>query len=102
MNKKTALITGASSGMDKEFASYHASQGGNLVLVARNKERLDQLREELEKEYQVHVLIIDKNLSLADAPKDIYNKVKARNIEIDYLINNAGFGGRGILKRNLC
>lgn len=95
MDKKTALVTGASSGMGKEFARLHASLGGNLVIIARNKERLHQLKVELEKEYHVQVWVIEKDLSLDDAPKEIYDEVKSNNIEIDYLINNAGFGGRG-------
>lgn len=95
MQNITALITGASSGIGKEFARIHASKGGNLVIVARRKELLDELKSEIEEEYGVDVSVIVKDLSDINAPMEIYNEVKSLGIEIDYLINNAGFGGRG-------
>lgn len=95
MSKKVALITGASSGMGREFARIHAAKGGDLVVVARREKRLIQLKEELEKEYHVQVKVIVKDLSEQNAPIEIYNEVKEAGIEVDYLINDAGFGGRG-------
>ncbi len=89
---KTALITGASGGIGYELAKIHAEHGGNLVLVARNKEKLDKLKNELEEKHGVVVHTIQKDLSLHGAAYDIYNKVNDLNIEIDYLINNAGHG----------
>ncbi len=96
MEIKIALITGASSGIGRALARFHASQGGNLVIVARNKQRLNQLKAEIEKENHVKVMTIAKDLSLANAPQEIYDEVKANGIEIDYLINDAGLGGRGM------
>lgn len=93
--KKTALITGASSGIGKEFAKIHAKTGGNLVIVARSKDKLLALKEALEKEYKIHVSVIEKDLTEKDAAKEVFNFVKYSKIEIDYLINNAGFGGIG-------
>lgn len=93
--RKTALITGASSGIGKELAHIHAEKGGNLVIIARDKERLEKLKKELEEKYSVKVKVIAKDLSDTDSPKEIYNEVKEACIEIDYLINNAGFGGIG-------
>ncbi|QTE22293.1 SDR family NAD(P)-dependent oxidoreductase [Polaribacter cellanae] len=93
--KKTALITGASSGIGKEFAKIHAKTGGNLVIVARSKDKLLSLKEDLEKEYGIHVSVIEKDLTEKNAAQEIYNFVKYSKIEIDYLINNAGFGGIG-------
>lgn len=87
-----ALITGASSGIGKELAIIHASNKGDLVLVARRVEALDELKERLEKQHGVSVEVIGKDLSTYGAPKELYNEVKAKNIEIEYLINNAGFG----------
>lgn len=95
MNKKVALITGASSGIGREFARIHASRGGNLVIIARSEDKLRELKEELEKKYQVNVKIIVKDLTSPQASQEIYNEVKEAGIKIDYLINNAGFGGRG-------
>ncbi|MDX1284022.1 MAG: SDR family oxidoreductase, partial [Draconibacterium sp.] len=93
--KNVALITGASTGIGKEFANIHAEKGGDLIIVARRLEKLEELKTELEKKHSVKVLVIAKDLSLAEAPKEIYDEVKAAGIEVEYLINNAGFGGRG-------
>ena len=92
---KTALITGASSGIGKEFAQIHAEKGGDVVIVARSKEKLLQLKEELESKYQITVHVIAKDLSKAGAATEVYSEVKNLGIEVDYLINNAGFGGVG-------
>ena len=92
---KTALITGASSGLGREFAEIHAKTGGNLVVVARSKDKLLALKETLEKKYNIHVSVIEKDLTDKNAAQEIYNFVKFSKIEIDYLINNAGFGGVG-------
>jgi short-subunit dehydrogenase len=94
-DKKVALITGASSGIGRELARIHAEKGGDLVIVAKRKDELDKLKSELEKKHSVKVMVIAKDLTKPDAPKEIYDKVKKAGIEIDYLINNAGFGGRG-------
>jgi len=93
---KTALITGASSGLGKEFARIHASKGDNVVLIARSKEKLETLKVELEKLYGVSVYVIVKDLSEQYAPKAVYNELKVQNIQVDYLINNAGFGDFGL------
>ncbi|MDR3653303.1 MAG: SDR family oxidoreductase [Paludibacter sp.] len=93
---KTALITGASSGLGKEFALIHASKGDNLVLVARSKEKLDTLKLELEKQFGISVYVIGKDLSDQYAPKAIFEELKVQKIQIDYLVNNAGFGDFGL------
>jgi short-subunit dehydrogenase len=92
---KTALITGASSGIGKELAIIHAQRGGNLVLVARRVEKLNELKLDIEKQYNVKVKVISKDLTQLNAPQEIYNEVKEKGIQVDYLINNAGFGGHG-------
>ena len=56
---------------------------------------LDELKQELEEQYKVKVTVIARDLTQAEAPKDIYNETKDLGIEVEYLINNAGFGGRG-------
>jgi uncharacterized protein len=93
---KTALITGASSGLGKEFARIHASKGGDLVLVARSKDKLEALKSDLQKQYGVSIYVIVKDLSDQYAPKAIYDELKGKKIQIDYLINNAGFGDFGL------
>jgi uncharacterized protein len=92
----TALITGASNGIGLELAKVHASKGDNLVLVARNKTRLDELKAELESKYKVSVYNIGKDLSAANSAQEVYDETKKQNIQIDYLINNAGFGDFGM------
>jgi short-subunit dehydrogenase len=89
---KTALITGASGGIGYELAKIHAAHGGNLVLVARNREKLEQVKNELEEKHGVVVYTFPKDLSMHGSAYEIYNKVNDLNIEIDYLINNAGHG----------
>lgn len=96
MSRKVALITGASSGIGRELAKIHASKGGDLVVIARRENKLIELKNELEKKYNINVKTIAKDLSLPEAPTEIYNEVKKSGIKIDYLINNAGFGGRGL------
>jgi short-subunit dehydrogenase len=91
----TALITGASNGIGLELAKIHASKGDNLVLVARNITKLNQIKTELESQYKISVHIIGKDLSLPNAPQEVYDELKHKNIVIDYLINNAGFGDYG-------
>lgn len=92
---KTALITGASSGIGAEFARIHAKTGGDLIIIARRAEKLRQLKSELESAHDVTVHTLVKDLNDEDAPQDIFDWVQTNNIEVDYLINNAGFGGRG-------
>ena len=93
--KKMALITGASSGIGKELAKIQAEKGGDMVLIARSKDKLEALKSELEEKHSVQVEIMARDLTDPHAPKLIYDEVKAAGIQIDYLINNAGFGGHG-------
>ena len=92
----TALITGASNGIGLELAKVHASKGGDLVLVARNKAKLDEVKTELERQYKVKVYTIGKDLSAHNSAKEVYDETTKQNIQIDYLINNAGFGDFGM------
>ncbi len=93
--KKTALITGGSSGIGKEFAHIHAEKGGDLVIVARSIKKLDELKAELESKYKINVFVIEKDLTAKDAAREVYQTVVNAGISVDYLINNAGFGGIG-------
>ena len=92
---KLALIIGASSGLGKEYARYHASKGGDAIIVARSEDKLNELKEELEKQYGVNVHIIVQDLGLYDAAETVYNQVNEMGLTVDYLINNAGLGGQG-------
>lgn len=86
----TALITGASSGMGRDMARYLAGKGYDLILVARRLDRLNELKDELR---QVRVTVIQKDLSKEENCFALYDEVKDYNV--DFLINNAGFGAYG-------
>lgn len=96
VERKTALVTGASSGIGAELARIHAEHGGDLVVVARRTERLDELKTELERTHGIAVHVLPKDLTQADAPQQIHDELHSRGVQIDYLINNAGFGNRGL------
>jgi len=100
--KKIALITGASSGIGRELAHIHAATGGDLILVARSTQKLNELKIELESKYNVAAVVVTKDLTAPNAAQELYDEVKSLDIEVDYLINNAGFGGIGkFLERKL-
>lgn len=86
---ETALITGASAGIGEEFARQLARRGSDLILVARRKDRLEKLAEEVPT--TAHVIECDLGSEAAKLP----DKVAKLGVEVDLLINNAGFGTRG-------
>jgi len=89
---KTALITGASAGIGFEFAKLFAKEKYNLVITARNEAKLNKLADELKNNHNVNVKVLPKDLSKQNAGKEIFDELKNKNINIDILINNAGFG----------
>ncbi len=90
-----ALITGASGGIGRELARVHAAKGGDLVIVARREEALDELQRELESTHGVRVVTIAADLSQPESPQRVFASVTEQGIETELLINNAGFGGHG-------
>lgn len=88
-----ALITGASSGIGREMAIYLSENGYDLILVARSKEKLEELQSKL----QTKVKIIVMDLSSEQKIKELY--VLCKNDDIDILINNAGFGDCGFFSK---
>lgn len=91
----TALITGASAGLGVQFARLFAKDKISLVLVARRDDRLRQLKTELEASFDIEVDIIAADLTLPDSIERVLEFLKNREIEIEYLVNNAGFGQTG-------
>ncbi len=89
---KCALITGASSGIGYELAKLFAKDGKNLVIVARNRDNLEKVKAEIESEYKTIVKLLAKDLSNPKAPQEIFYELERESIEIDVLVNNAGFG----------
>ncbi len=98
--KKVALITGASSGLGEEFARLHAQDGDNLVLVARSEDKLTALKRELEEKHGIEVLVIAKDLSKENSGKEVYEQLQRASIQVEYLLNNAGFGHLGAFAEN--
>jgi len=96
MAKKTVLITGASRGIGRELAFVFAENNCNVVLVARSSIELAQLKHHLEAEYDISAHTIVKDMSLPQAPVEVFAELKRSNIDIDYLVNNAGFGDYGL------
>ncbi len=90
-----ALVTGASSGIGLELARLHASRGGDLVLVARSRDKLAQLKGELEGRHGGRVTVMARDLSKPGAARQVFEAVRDAGLEVDYLVNNAGFGGAG-------
>jgi short-subunit dehydrogenase len=92
---KTTLITGASSGIGESFARKLAARGDNVLLVARSEETLASLCSELGRAHGVSAQYIALDLSEREAPKQLFGEVRARGLEIELLVNNAGFGVMG-------
>ncbi|MEM9006441.1 MAG: SDR family oxidoreductase [Cyanobacteria bacterium P01_F01_bin.86] len=91
----TALVTGASSGIGTELARLHASKKEDVVLVARREQALNDLKSELENTYGIKAMVIVADLAQSDAAAAIFAATEAAGIQVDILINNAGFGGHG-------
>jgi len=89
----TALVTGASSGIGREFARYHASKGGDLIVTARREDSLNTLKAELENAHDIKVTVIAQDLGSAEQAEELYQRVTNAGLQVDILINNAGFGG---------
>lgn len=95
MKKKTALITGASGGIGLELASLFAKAGHDLLLVARNADRLKEISAQLQKEHGITAHILPLDLAQPDAPNELFQHCERSSIAVDFLINNAGFGVHG-------
>ncbi len=92
--KKTALITGASAGLGRGFAKRFAADGHDTVLVARRRDRLEALASELESS-GVRATVLAEDLTDPEAPGRIFGALAERGIDVEFLVNNAGFGSTG-------
>lgn len=95
MNMKNVLITGASSGIGLEMAKIFAAEKCNLALVARSRDKLEQLAVELRKQHGIGVRVLTADLSDPQSPKAIFETLTAEGFTVDVLVNNAGFGDCG-------
>jgi len=92
---KVTLITGASSGIGEAFARRLAEEKHNLVLVSRNQNKLHELCDELMLKHGISAHYIAIDLSESDGPKRVFQETSKHEMEVDLLINNAGFGSMG-------
>ena len=90
MKGKTALITGATSGIGKALSYSLASKGVSLILTGRRKARLEEIKKDLEKKYKVKVLALSFDISKKDKTLSVLEKNKSDLSKVDYLVNNAG------------
>jgi len=93
----TALITGASDGIGLELARIHAAAGDDLILVARRLDRLEALRKEIltSSPHKLDIHCYGLDLSIPASIENLYRSTSASGLQVDYLINNAGFGTHG-------
>ncbi|MCD9026762.1 SDR family NAD(P)-dependent oxidoreductase [Luteimonas sp. BDR2-5] len=92
---KWALVTGASGGLGAAFAALLAEQGLNLVLAARNRDKLDALAAELRSRHGVDVVSHSVDMTLAGAAPELHRAIMTQGIALDILVNNAGQGLQG-------
>lgn len=90
------LITGASSGIGFELASVFAKNNHNLILVARSTAKLESLKVEIEKNYQVAAEIITLDLAKQNSAEELFEAVRKKKLHVDILVNNAGFGDHSL------
>lgn len=95
MSRGYVLITGASEGLGLAFARIFARESYDLVLVARNNSRLDAIAMELRKSYKIDVRTLSKDLSLSGSADEIKAAMDTQQVEVEILVNNAGFGVHG-------
>lgn len=93
--RHTALITGASAGIGAAFARVFAENGFDVILTARREDMLVTLANEIESRYGVSAYVIPDDLSDPAAPQRLYDEIAARGLDVDALVNNAGYGVRG-------
>jgi len=92
---KWAVVTGASAGIGKAFCSELAAGGTNLVLVARRRDRLSELAATLSAKHSIKTEICPADLAQNLGPEEVFAFTQGKGIEVDLLINNAGFGAYG-------
>jgi len=91
-SKPWALVTGASAGIGREFCRQLAGKGYHLVLVARRRDRLQAVADELKESFGTQSVMIVADLSQSQASEAIVRRIEEEDITVEYLVNNAGYG----------
>jgi hypothetical protein len=93
---KTALITGASGGIGYELSKELAAKGFDVIVVARSKDKLEQVAAEITQKYKVKAHVVVQDLERPAAAQELYDKIQGLGLTVDALVNNAGFGTYGL------
>lgn len=93
--KSISIITGATSGIGYELAKIHASKGFNLLLVSRSESELQKIQYNFQQQFKVEIHFLALDLSRLNAAQTVFEYVENNRWQVDYLFNNAGFGGMG-------
>jgi short-subunit dehydrogenase len=93
--KKTALVTGASAGLGAELATLLAQDGHDLVVVARRRDKLEELAAQIKSKHAVEVHVVAEDLAKPGAAQRIVRELQRLGLEVEVLVNNAGFGSTG-------
>ena len=96
MGNKTALVTGASDGIGLEFSDILAARGYDLVLVARREDKLNEVSAKLSEKYGVNCTVMAADLSVSQAAQTLFQRTCEQNLQIDFLVNNAGLLHNGV------
>jgi short-subunit dehydrogenase len=96
--EKYAIVTGASCGIGYELAKILAKDGKDIAVVARSRDRLEDLKREIENKHGTKVKVLAQDLSDPKAPPQIFSELERERIGVDVLINNAGFGVYGMFR----
>ncbi len=96
--EKYAIVTGASCGIGYELAKILAKDSKDIVVVARNQDRLEDLKKEIENKNGTKIKVLAKDLSNPKAPPEIFSELEKEKIAVDVLVNNAGFGVYGMFQ----
>jgi short-subunit dehydrogenase len=96
MNRKMALVTGASEGIGLEFCKILAGRGYDLILVARREQKLQDLARDLREQHKVECIVITADLSEPQAAQKLFQMVKNKQHKVNFLVNNAGLLANGL------
>lgn len=99
VTSRRVLVTGASGGIGYELAKLFARDGNDLVLVSRNGEKLEEVAREIKGTYGVRCAVFAGDLAVPGSPDALYAEIKKSLIDVDVLVNNAGFGALGLFHK---